>query len=431
MNIRLHQATTALLTGLLLIGGNALAEDKKEPITTTSVERIKTITFEDTNRIYLFISPLPLALPINDGQTIEIPWLKPKAKKKSVQVYCRQSDLEGSKDTTGSFSFVGLGTGPTKSLLPCDTSRFIAKEGATISVIYVDTPEQRIPLKTDLEIGSLDKRKPTKINQTDARNDNATKSKDMNSPPVAKISCSGTLILPELNDFTETERTTLIASQIKQAIKYLDSTQNYLDKSKDEQTDDEAPENDNICAWQWAEYTLTKKRAAIQASTVDPVKVDTPLSFKVISGSKEHFFLSVDAIFKDVKQLKAAAKSKDDIQGKPEHVFLSLNYMAGDVYGTLPSIDYRRLVIKGMITPNQQLDSYGFGLGYRLPGKFSLSTSDNEDHSGVVIFVGRFWTRPAKSPLDIPNTDSRRIASTSIGISYSLGAALDWLVPKK
>lgn len=140
----------------------------------------------------------------------------------------------------------------------------------------------------------------------------------------------------------------------------------------------------------------------------------------------------MDALFKDVKQLKAAAKNKDAVKEKPERVFLSLNYMLGDVYGTLPRYDTRRLVFKVMITPNQQFDSYGIGLGYRLASNpFSLSNKDSEGHGGLVIFAGRFWTRPEKSPLDVPNTDTRRVASTSLGISYSLGAALDWLKPSK
>ncbi|MBC3831017.1 hypothetical protein H8K33_05825 [Undibacterium amnicola] len=486
MNIRLHQATTALLTGLLLIGGNALAEDKKEPIKTTIVERVKEIKFNDPNRIHIFISPLQLAIDETNKEETRKDWADRK-RNTNVQIFCRQADLEGDYDRSN--SFVLRGTGPSESLVPCNTSRFISREGAIISVIYIDKPDQiNMPIesteiKNAREAARLAKREATKAKEiairalaieeaqikinkaneslnlstallkakkerqhakvnaeqlegeselADINLSDLIKSKKAGKLEIQKTEnkfCSEKRRLPSLEDITETERTTLFALQLKQGIKYITPEQDALFSQESAQPDPEA--TDSICAWQWTEYTLTKKRAVIQASTVDPVKADTPLSFKVISGSKEHFFLSVDAIFKDVKQLKAAAKSKDDIQGKPERVFLSLNYMVGDVYGTLPTFDHRRLVLKGLITPNQQIDSYGVGLGYRLPGLFSTSKIDSEEHSGLVVFVGRFWTRPAKSPLDIPNTDSRRIASTSVGISYSLGAALDWLVPKK
>jgi len=178
-------------------------------------------------------------------------------------------------------------------------------------------------------------------------------------------------------------------------------------------------------------YKVNYSRALIKVNTVDPLNLKTPVTSTVVTGPKENFFLSVDANFSDLKTAREAINGKEP-QKKAERLFLGLNYMVGDIYAQQPKFSLDRVVVKAMVTPNQSFESYGVGIGYRLFSSFSVGgTTDLDSHSGLVIYYGRFWTRPGKTTGSMADIDSRRIPSNSWGISYSLGSALDWLKPSK
>lgn len=244
--------------------------------------------------------------------------------------------------------------------------------------------------------------------------------------------CSGFRELPDvLGGIKETERPSLISMQVKHivtAVSGIDSKSLQTDQTESSWSSQKARQQ-KTCAWLWTEYTLGKNRAIVETTTKDPfIKTDKVFDYTVVTGSKENYFLSVDANLSDLKQVKDAVKNNKDVAKKAERLFIGLNYMLGDVYAPLPKWHYKRLVIKAMVTPNQNFDSYGVGLGYRLPISFeSKGKKDSEENSGFVIYYGSFWTRPA-NPLD---HDSGRVRANSWGVSYSLGSALEWLTPKK
>ena len=258
-------------------------------------------------------------------------------------------------------------------LVECNNSRLFAGEGGTIRVVYVaEAPD-----------------------------------------------CEASNSLPVL-DPVETERQPLLSLQVRQLLAHQFEGTKGIDRK--------------VCAWAWPDIQLTQKRAEVVVKTTDPEEAKNPVAFRVITGPAEHWFLSGDVLAKGASQLKydfdtRAITHKD----KPDQIYLGVNYMFGDVYGTLPGLDARRVVLKLVATPNKQLNSVGLGFGYRLPSKFSFNTSktDSVDHSGVVIFVARLWTKGEGVSGTTVVDDNHRLASTRVGISYSIGTALAWLGPKK
>lgn len=284
------------------------------------------------------------------------------------RVFCRAEGVSGSSPKTEEAPLSLSG-----QLVECNDSRLLAGEGASIRIIYV----------------------------------------------AEAADCSKSISLPVL-DPVETERNSLLTIQVRQLLAYQFGGTKALGTT--------------VCAWAWPDLRLTRERAEVVVKTADPAEPKNPVEFRVITGAKEHWFLSGDVLTKGAKELKYDFDAKAITQrDKPEQVYIGINYMIGDVYGKLPPLDVGRAVIKLIATPNRNLDSVGLGLGYRLPGAFSFGTSkaDSVDHSGVVIFVARMWTKSDSVNGTTVARDNRREASTRIGISYSIGTALGWIAPKK
>jgi len=284
------------------------------------------------------------------------------------QVFCRAEGASGASPKSQETALSLSG-----QLIECNNSRLLAGEGAVIRVIYV----------------------------AEAPN------------------CSQPMNLPLL-DPVETERNSLLTIQVRQLLAHQFGGTRSLDST--------------ICAWAWPDVHLTQKRAEVVIKTADPAELKNPVEFRVITGAAEHWFLSGDVLTKGAKELKYDFDTRAITQrDKPGQLYLGINYMLGDVYGKLPPLDVRRTVFKLIATPNKQLDSVGLGIGYRLPGKFSFGTSkaDSVDHSGVVIFVARLWTKSDSLNGTTIAEDKRRETSTRFGISYSIGTALGWIGPKK
>ncbi|MEO8007517.1 MAG: hypothetical protein ABI728_03210 [Betaproteobacteria bacterium] len=171
-----------------------------------------------------------------------------------------------------------------------------------------------------------------------------------------------------------------------------------------------------------------EKKAGVQevakSAPTKEEKKDAPPSVTVLTGRTENWFLSGDVLVKGAKQLKYDSSSKTITEKeKPSQIYLGINYMIGDLYTPYDWMDPHRLVIKGLLSASKSpFDSYGVGIGYRFAeGIYDPNAKTN---SGFVLFVGSFWTKGDQETAAI---DSKRTQSWRLGISYSLGTALDWL----
>lgn len=322
--------------------------------------------------LLLFVSRLALSSKQAAGNWSDLLLADPGkrwAPSEKPGVYCRADGASG----VSARDVDDLPIALRGQLVDCNNSRLLAGEGASIRVVYVGQA-------TD---------------------------------------CAASNSLPVL-DPVETERQTLLSIQMRQLLVYQYGGSKSLDQK--------------VCAWAWPDVQLTQSRAEVVVKTSDPEEVKNPVEFRVITGTAEHWFLSGDVLTKGASQLRYDFDTKGlTHKDKPSQIYLGINYMFGDVYGTLPGLDQRRVVLKFLATPNRQLNSVGLGIGYRLPSSFTFGTAktDSVDHSGVVIFVARLWTKGETLNGSAVEDGNKRLASTRFGISYSIGTALGWLGPKK
>jgi hypothetical protein len=161
----------------------------------------------------------------------------------------------------------------------------------------------------------------------------------------------------------------------------------------------------------------------VRTATTKEVKKDTP-SVSILTGPSEHVFLSGDVLIKGAKQLKYDSNAKTITEKeKPSQIYLGINYMFGDLYTPYDSADWHRFVIKGLVSASSSpFDSYGVGIGYRFAER--IFDPNAKSNSGFVLFVGSFWTKGDQETVDV---DGSRKKSWRVGLSYSVGTALDWL----
>lgn len=301
-----------------------------------------------------------------------------------TRIFCQLSGLEGFDTENQNEAPINLNDDKGPKLFPCSLSRLIGGEGNSIRIIYVEAKPEN--------------------------------------------GCGTKKMLPQLIQISENSRMTLVSIQTRQLLSFIkyqigtSATANY-----------EGEPEPKFCVWFWQKIPLSLNRATVEVSRKATEILPSPINFTVITGSSEHVFWSIDGTVKGASQFKYDTTNKTiALKDKPDQLYLGLNYMLGDLFGTLPKLDYRRIVIKAMAAPNKQLDSFGIGLGYRLPNTiFATKGKDSEDHSGFVFFVGKFWTKGDAQNGSTLVVDGRRTTSTRYGIGYSLGAALDWLAPKK
>lgn len=224
--------------------------------------------------------------------------------------------------------------------------------------------------------------------------------------------CEKNASLPELV-VAEKERDTLLAIQFRQILPSIKAPAN-------------AP-TPGVCAWAWPDLTLSNERAFVSIGAASIGPPPRTGSMNVTTGSKEHWFLSADAIIKGASQLKYNPDTKSTIHKEmPDKIYLGINWMLGDVYGKYQTVDHRRIVIKGLIQANKRpFDSAGIGLGYRFADIFSPDTASGKNNSGFVLYVAHYWTKPDSD--NLPSDISGRTKSVRVGLSYSLGTAIEWL----
>jgi hypothetical protein len=186
-------------------------------------------------------------------------------------------------------------------------------------------------------------------------------------------------------------------------------------------------------------YALGKERSTLTVTAnLEPIsslaaKAETPkpLTTDIITGPREHWFLSTDLPVNSVNQLKFDEDTHEITPKKePSRFYIGINFMLGDLFKNYlqcgkdaenhfhcNSDIWRGLVIKGMILTNKQpLDSYGFALAYRRkPGTFSP-------------FVGWTFTKEdSQGSNGSVKKDSKRNSQFRAGLSLNLDQALTWL----
>jgi len=151
-------------------------------------------------------------------------------------------------------------------------------------------------------------------------------------------------------------------------------------------------------------------------------------SYVVLTGSKEHFFLSGDAIVRGAKELKYDSTTKGVYErNKPDQLYLGVNALWGDVYGRYGPFDWNRFAGKLLITPSKRpFDSVGLGVGYRFKD-LTDATNGPVASGGAMLFVGHFWTKGDSSDNDGGASNGKRLQSWRVGLSYSLDTLLGWL----
>lgn len=150
---------------------------------------------------------------------------------------------------------------------------------------------------------------------------------------------------------------------------------------------------------------------------------------KVVSGPKEHLFLSVDVPLSKVSSLKYdSATGTVSPRDAPTKVYAGINWMVGDVVE--PSVGswsrpLERIVVKGLIEASAKpSNSFGVAIGFRPPpvqwGGLSLDS--------VQVFGGYVWTREDGVAADgQPRPDVRYTAKLRWGLSFNVDKLKSWL----
>jgi hypothetical protein len=165
-------------------------------------------------------------------------------------------------------------------------------------------------------------------------------------------------------------------------------------------------------------YTLAKRRAqlTVTVSQSEGKKV----TFDMITGPQEHWFLSADLTVVKLSDVKFTTdKGTVDPQETPKQFYVGLNFMLGDILSNRQAL-WKNFFFKGMIKFSKNpLDSYGLGIGYRFPPVKFLGL----DISALSIFGALTWTK------ERAGTQAGKLTKYQwqLGISYNLDKALSWV----
>jgi hypothetical protein len=165
-------------------------------------------------------------------------------------------------------------------------------------------------------------------------------------------------------------------------------------------------------------YQLGKKRAILTVSASLGGKKTSKV--EVITGSREHWFLSTDlpvAKLSDVKFVQD--KGTVEPRETPKHLYLGMNWMIGDILAEKQNL-LKNFFFKVMLKMSRApLDGYGIGIGYRFPKVRLLGI----DISSFSMFASFIWTKE-----EIENkTEELKKRQFLFGISYNLDKALGWV----
>jgi hypothetical protein len=139
--------------------------------------------------------------------------------------------------------------------------------------------------------------------------------------------------------------------------------------------------------------TLQFKRSVVTITGVDKSGSDAA-AVSVVTGPTEHAYLGLDLPVTNRKDLKydTASKSLQPASASPQ-LYLSLNLLYGDILSPPQSALSKQIdnfSLKFFISANSTpLNSYGTGIGYRLPG-FDIG---GFNLSSLSLFGGYFWSK--------------------------------------
>ncbi|MGB9988961.1 hypothetical protein [Pseudoduganella rhizocola] len=170
-------------------------------------------------------------------------------------------------------------------------------------------------------------------------------------------------------------------------------------------------------------YVTKYKRSQIELVAVSAA--NKPLGTKtLIVGPAENVSLGLNLPVNNRKTLKYdSASGKLLPQDESPFMYLSLDFTPGDIL-TSPDESRNwqdRINFKVMVEASSHpLDSYGIGIGYRLPTIASM------DLTGISVFVGYFRAKEDTLNAGVAAPNQGRKNSVRWGLSYDLGTALKW-----
>ena len=205
----------------------------------------------------------------------------------------------------------------------------------------------------------------------------------------------------------ENERKTRLAGDISKLSKIMFTVYERDKRKKPEAT------------WEKITYQLEKSRALL-IITVN-LSDEKTKKLEIITGPSEHWFLSTDLLVRKLSSVKFVNEPYSiEPRETPKKFYLGANLMIGDILSDNQH-PLKNFHIKCMILISKNpLDSYGIGIGYRLPklGWFGA------DFSVFSIYASMIWAIDENEVDGIENIKKRQIL---FGISYNLDKALGWL----
>lgn len=183
------------------------------------------------------------------------------------------------------------------------------------------------------------------------------------------------------------------------------------------------------------DYVLTKARAtltvtaALRPSSGDKQgDVEHPsreVKATLITGPREHFFLSADLPITKATQLSYDDQTHElTSKDVPTTFYFAVDYTLGDILSAERTL-WEGITLKAMFKISKNpLDSYGCGIGYRLRNtKLSFIELD-----AFSPFVAVLWTKQdAVNAAGQPALDSEYHANFRVGLTFNLDKALEWL----
>lgn len=178
-------------------------------------------------------------------------------------------------------------------------------------------------------------------------------------------------------------------------------------------------------------WNLTKHRAiltikASPKSSSDDSKANAQKD--IITGSKEHLFLSADIRVTQASQLKYDS-STNSLKEKeqPTSFYIGINYMLGDLLSKdQPLYDYLllKILLKASERPH---DSFGIAVGWRAPTMKILDIS----LESFSPFFGVIWSKEDKLQNGIVQSEKDYGGPSLIfGLSFNFDKASEWLKKK-
>lgn len=183
-----------------------------------------------------------------------------------------------------------------------------------------------------------------------------------------------------------------------------------------------APSATDLCITKSATYTTRYSRSIMTVTA--PLEGDKVISRSIIVGPIERLSLGIDLPVGNRRTLQYDEASRSLVpKDSSAQLFLSLNVSGGDVLTEDDELHgLSRVSLKIMVRASSHpLDSYGIGVGYRLPKFKSL------DLEGFSIFAAYLTDKQDMVVGGLPQLDNAKRRVWRAGISYDLGTALKWV----